>query len=320
MGRGTTPGGRQSTNITRGGYVPSYAENEPIGVDWNNFKGNLRDRLRKAIPYSPSEPWTKRISQTWREPDIISDDKYLSWDNIMPDFEHLFLSDEQVDIFVERFCLDNNLPEINNAYFDILSVRRIFKADFVRYLLIYIRGGIWADIDTTAKKHFNDWLAPANGTDVGFITGMEMDWNEKGSNLEDKKHGDWNENNHRRCLTQYIFAAKAGHPALLEMIARLVDSAVTIRHHAQFNKNINVGHMTGPDFMTSVLIEWVHKRFHPTFDVKDELHNQDEPIIFGDLMIYPIWAFGAGQRHSNSPPLSDPRILAVHHFQATPLN
>jgi len=314
-GIGAKQGGRHS-NTTKG-YIPSYAENETVGVDWNNLKDDLRERLRKAIPYSPSQPWPKRISQTWRDPEIVSDKMFLSWDEVMPDFDHLFLTDEQADVFVERFCLENNLPEVHRAYFDILSVRRIFKADFIRYLVLFVRGGIWADIDTTVKKHFDDWLIGVNSTEVGFITGMEMDWNVKGSNLEDKNHKEWNEGNHRRCLTQYIFASKPGHPALLEMIARLVDSAVEIRHQAQFNKVINVGQMTGPDFMTSVLFDWVHKRFDPTFDFKDDLHNIDEPIIFGDLMIYPIWAFGAGQGHSNSPSLTDPRILVVHHFQAS---
>jgi alpha 1,6-mannosyltransferase len=115
----------------------------------------------------------------------------------------------------------------------------ILKADYFRYLLLLARGGIYADIDTEALKPAHLWLpetSPSNS--VGLIVGIEAD----------PTREDWNMWYARRIqFCQWTFRAKAGHPVLREVVARI--TAVTLKRKEE-------GRLQGDGMQSLTIIEW----------------------------------------------------------------
>ena len=66
------------------------------------------------------------------------------------------------------------IPDVVEAY-QALPLN-ILKADFFRYLILLARGGVYADIDTTALKPAMEWLPGGfKASTVGLVVGIEAD-------------------------------------------------------------------------------------------------------------------------------------------------
>ena len=115
----------------------------------------------------------------------------------------------------------------------------ILKADFFRYLILFARGGIYADIDTEALKPAHLWLpdtSPSNT--VGLIVGIEAD----------PTREDWAVWYARRIqFCQWVMRSKVGHPVLREVIARITE--ITLKRKAE-------GRLTMDGIQSLSIIEW----------------------------------------------------------------
>lgn len=115
----------------------------------------------------------------------------------------------------------------------------ILKADYFRYLILLARGGIYADIDTEALRPAHLWLpetSPSNT--VGLIVGIEAD----------PTREDWSMWYARRIqFCQWTMRAKAGHPVLREVVARIAET--TLQRKAE-------GRLAVEGMQSLGIIEW----------------------------------------------------------------
>ncbi|XWV24975.1 glycosyl transferase [Tupanvirus deep ocean] len=68
------------------------------------------------------------------------------------DFEHMFWDNDRIKKLLEE--------EFGEKYVAAFDYFKIFaqKADFARYAILYVYGGIYLDMDTMCKKNLNDFL------------------------------------------------------------------------------------------------------------------------------------------------------------------
>ncbi|QLG71506.1 hypothetical protein HG535_0B05480 [Zygotorulaspora mrakii] len=239
------------------------------GINLKKYKAdrrNLRDlraQLSYAFPYEPEKPIPRRVWQTWK---VGADSAEFpaefrtfqkDWTASIEEaelFQYSLVPDSYVLPFLQS--LYGEVPVIIEAFEAMPS--HILKADFLRYLLIYARGGIYSDIDTVPLKPLDSWLS-VNPTslqnfesentpvpysnyaksfkkvDPGFIVGIEAD----------PDRPDWKRWYARRIqFCQWTFQAKPGHPILRELILNI--TATTLNSVSscskKFKKSIDLEH------------------------------------------------------------------------------
>jgi alpha 1,6-mannosyltransferase len=276
-------------------------------------RANIRQRLAEYQPYNPTEPWNRNVIQSWRTEITTKDGFFESWERHNPDFSHVLYNDiSEMERVLEISAA--NLPEVNRTYSELLSKKVVLRSDFFRYVVVWADGGIWADVDTWAQRPFDEWISlAASSSDlgeslesleskVGMIVGIECMQGEG---------GEWDS------LAQYVFAAKQGHPILLELIARIIEKAGDIANHLDSVEelmNREVLGMTGPGIFTNIIGEWIKKGWDASFNVHRDWRSMPNATLFGDILVLPVWAFGTGVGHPNTFGWDDPRVCAGHRF------
>lgn len=93
---------------------------------------------------SVSNKIPKTIYQTWKTREVPAFmKKYIdTWINWNPEYDYQLFSDEDCEQFIKKYFPDNVL-----SAFQKLNVGP-YKADLWRYCVLYIKGGIYVDIDT----------------------------------------------------------------------------------------------------------------------------------------------------------------------------
>src|SRR5690349_18447571 len=95
----------------------------------------------------------KILHQTWKTYDIPP--KFLKyrqrWFNFTNNYEHFLYNDNDLDKLVSYF------PKYYKVYETFTS--KIEKVDFSRYVMMYIYGGIYADLDTYPLKSLDYWIS-----------------------------------------------------------------------------------------------------------------------------------------------------------------
>ena len=152
------------------------------------------------------------------------------------------LTDEIADILIGH--LYGSVPKVIEAYFAMPMP--ILKADFFRYLILFARGGVYADIDTEALKPAHQWLPPTSpGNTVGLVIGIEAD----------PTREDWDLWYSRRIqFCQWVMRAKVGHPVLLEVIVRITEDTLEKKRAGQLEidqwRSLSIIEWTGPAVWT----------------------------------------------------------------------
>mmetsp|Transcript_22526 Transcript_22526/g.53170 ORF Transcript_22526/g.53170 Transcript_22526/m.53170 type:complete len:353 (+) Transcript_22526:329-1387(+) len=156
-----------------------------------------------------------------------------SWKKLNPDYTVESYNDKRCEKFVRE-----HYPQYEFVYNHLKSVRRF---DFVRYLIVYHYGGIYADSDITCIQPIKDWGLKS---ETRFFTGMEcISCNDIGMQA-----------------IQWTFGATRGHPILDHVIKNVAANAFKApSFFERFGKLNKIIHMTGPgafsDGITSYLIE-----------------------------------------------------------------
>lgn len=171
------------------------------------------------------------------------------------------------------------------------------KSDLLRYLVLNIEGGVYADIDTKAIKPMSKWVPPYLRDRIRLVAGIEFD----------RLSGNaWQGMPHYVQFGQWAFAGAAGHPVFRRLIDRAVDGVEDLaRQHGvsvqelRPNKHTDVVNTTGPIAFTDMIIEEI-RRVEPLFNDTKAFSPMTENVVVGDMLLLPIDAFGMGQAHSGS--------------------
>jgi len=98
----------------------------------------------------------KIIWQTYKDPyDQLTPYMYeaiQTWKDVNPEYEHRYMDDFQAKEFIYE-----NFGQEWLDIFNSLPVG-VMRGDLWRYMIIYIHGGVYADLDTHCKEPINVWL------------------------------------------------------------------------------------------------------------------------------------------------------------------
>lgn len=218
---------------------------------------DLREQLAMAFPYEPEKSIPKRIWQTWKVRDDSSDfpANFRSYQGAWKEaattdgYDYAMVPDNDIGAFLQN--LYGEVPLVLKAFEEMPT--NILKADFLRYLLLYARGGIYSDMDTFPVKQLNEWpsvdkeklktfkqtrkpvpykgfknegsTGTSNGKEPGFVVGIEVDSGDR---------PDWSDWYARRIqFCQWTIQSKPGHPVLRELIlnitATTLDSVSSVK-------------------------------------------------------------------------------------------
>jgi alpha 1,6-mannosyltransferase len=186
------------------------------------------------------------------------------------------------------------------------------KSDLLRYLVLNVEGGVYADIDTRAIKPIDKWVPSYLRNRVRLVAGLEFD------RLDGNA---WVGMQHYVQFGQWTFAGAPGHPVFRKLIDRAVEGVenlakahgVTIQE-LRPNKHTDVVNTTGPIAFTDMILEEITKVDPNITDMK-QLSPMNENVVIGDMLLLPIDAFGMGQQHSASTnDGSTPKNALVEHL------
>lgn len=283
----------------------------------------LRTRLRSHFRYDLTTPtFPSYIWQTWKytpqsiwfNPELVLAES--SWSDLHPDFTHQVIPDDTQRQFIQY--LYAGIPEVYEAFTSLPLA--VLKADFFRYLILLARGGVYADIDTTALRPVREWLPP--GLDlrsVGLVVGIEAD----------PDRPDWQKWYSRRIqFCQWTIQAKPGHPVLREIVARITEDALRMKRAgllARGKTDKTIVEFTGPGVWTDTLFAYFNDPAYfaipsagggmESLNVSyDDFTDQVVHRRVGDVVVLPITSFSPGVGQMGAQDVDDPMAFVQHEF------
>lgn len=175
----------------------------------------IEKRLKFYFPYDGESKIENNIWQLWEH---RADHKnfpkkcfpYMEqWRLSNPESNHnlITIKEAEAQIF-NYFAAD--MPEIIQVYMSLPDIR--LKFEFLKYLLIYTSGGVYADIDTfdvvPVKHWYESALKPSK-----LMVGVNIDYNDVTWDVL---------YNRRLSFSTKVFRSKAHHPFFAKLIARIV--------------------------------------------------------------------------------------------------
>lgn len=140
---------------------PLYTHSNTLIEHKNEFYTTI-----KAPQYIP-----RIIHQTWKSRDTVPTQEHISmrlWQILNPEYTYIFYDDQDGLAFIENAC-----PEWLHLYNQLpLPVQ---KADLFRYLIMYKKGGVYTDLDTTPTRPLRELIRSRDQCIIGLdrIQGRE---------------------------------------------------------------------------------------------------------------------------------------------------
>jgi mannosyltransferase OCH1-like enzyme len=140
------------------------------------------------------------IHQTWKTKDPNVDAIRATWVNNHQDFRYSFYDDDDIDIFIQRH-FDKR---VYRNYKGILNGS--LKADFFRYCVLYVHGGVYVDVDIAC-------LAPLH-----VAVDFELDTLVTAADYQERDYQPINMDYRRDCVYQAFLCCHPFHPLMKYMI------------------------------------------------------------------------------------------------------
>lgn len=176
---------------------------------------SIENRLKYFFPFDGETEIENNIWQLWK---YRADSEYFPdrcfqhmerWRVGNSEFNHnLITFDEAEQQILYHFSYD--VPEIIDAYMSLPDIR--LKFDFLKYLTIFVSGGVYADIDSLNAKPLKYWYK-SNLKEAKMMVGLNVDYNDVNWDIL---------YNRRLTFSTKIFMAKSHHPFLAKLISRIV--------------------------------------------------------------------------------------------------
>jgi len=213
-----------------------------------------------------------------------------SWVTMNPDAQYMLYDDHMA----EKFMRTNFSGRIFEAYTSMPP--GVLRADYFRYAVVLVHGGVYSDIDTTCLRPISSWTTGYEG--VRLIVGIE---NDKLPNLRMSFRRELQ-------LLQWTFAAAPGHPVLRKVVDRIASISLDFPNKPR----PRVMDWTGPSLWTDIV--WDHVK--QTYNVdSNEFTQLKVPKQVGDILVLPITGFSPGVH--NAEPTYSPQAKVQHHFKGS---
>ncbi|KAI0555010.1 alpha-1,6-mannosyltransferase Och1 [Xylaria curta] len=217
-----------------------------------------------------------------------------SWLIQNPGYGYILIGQEEADDFVNtHFSGDTKILDTWRA----LKNPGV-KSDLLRYLILFIEGGIYTDIDTEALKPIDMWVPEQYRDQAKAVIGIEWD---------QLNGGPWAEIPHRLQFCQWTIAAAPGHPLFMRMAYHAINALENLaaEHNTTLSNldpsSVEVMMSSGPASWTDIVLEQLKELDPNITDVTDFSGMKPTgPRLCGDILVLTIDGFGMGQPHSNS--------------------
>jgi mannosyltransferase OCH1-like enzyme len=278
-----------------------------------------RDYAYQSTLSITDSKFPKKIWQTWKVDPLAFDRKditvAMTWTSKNRGHRYEVLTDNNDLYYVETYYGPNgfNRPDIVEMYRSLTA--RIIKADLLRYLVMYVEGGVYTDIDVAALKPIDRFIPDQyDERDIDMVIGVEVD------EPEFKNHLILGKKSESFC--QWTFMCKPRLPVML----RLVNNILAWLNEVSERQNVPISEITidfdevisgtGPSaFTTAVLAEMSARNGQEV--TWDTFHRMSEPKLVGGILVLTVEAFASGQGHSHSGNHTSSAALVKHHYHAS---
>jgi alpha 1,6-mannosyltransferase len=216
-----------------------------------------------------------------------------SFKQLNPNHTYMFFDDKQAEEFVRQHMP----PDIIHAY-EIMPIP-VLKADYFRYIAIYILGGVYTDLDTECVRPIEKWTG--NSTNVNFIVAVEADTpNFKPFFVRSLQ------------LCQWTFASIPKHPILKRMIDNIAKQTKKL-----IGTKLSIPIVldwTGPGIWSDTIFGYLKDTYNIESRTVSKLQYGR---LVGDVYFLPIPAFDPRPHNTDGKGKEHPQALVVHHFQSS---
>lgn len=269
--------------------------------------------------FVPIDRFPKKIWQSWKvEPlrfEERDNERARSWTMKNPGHRYEVLTDENAMNYVEENFGPSgfNRPDIVSTYKNLNA--RIIQADLLRYLVMYVDGGVYTDIDVEAIRAVKDFIPKRYPErDVNMVIGVETD--------EPKFKDHPLLGSKAQSFCQWTFMCKPKLPVMM----RLIDNILIWLHDLAQKQGKPISEIeldfdevlsgTGPSAFTEAILAQMSA---DTGEVVtwETFHDLEESTIVGGVLVLPSEAMAAGTGHSQSGNHGGRAALVKHHFHAS---
>lgn len=278
--------------------------------------------FEENVPYQTTlmtGEFPRKIWQTWKVDPLAFEERDLSvartWIQKNPGYRYEVLTDGNDLYYVETHFGPTGLnrPDIVKVYQTLTA--KIIKADLLRYLVIYVEGGIYTDIDVEALRPIERFIPDRYGTQaIDLVIGVEID------------EPEWYEHPilgpKSRSFCQWTFMAKPRLPVMM----RLINGILQWLYELSKQQGVPISHLnfdfdevisgTGPSAFTNAILAEMSERTGRPVNW-ESFHNLAESKLIGGILVLTIEAFAAGQGHSDSGNHDARTALVRHHYHAS---
>lgn len=247
-----------------------------------------------SIPdYVPNIP--KYIIQTSKNA-IDMNNSTKSFIHLNPTYKYFHYNDLAADEFVR-----NTMPDYIYRVYSSLPIS-VLKADYFRYIVLLVKGGIYSDVDTVCLRPIDTWFNQMTMNKVGLIIGIEAD-----TTLWEVFDGTYAR---RIQIVQWTIVAAPGHPILHQIVKKIAEITPTMILKTITEKQIL--EWTGPAVWTDVISDYFLAKYK--FSLRN-LKNLEQPKLVGeDIYVLPITAFSPSLKRMGSKSINDPQAKVQHLF------
>ncbi|CAO2658467.1 Nn.00g061900.m01.CDS01 [Neocucurbitaria sp. VM-36] len=259
-----------------------------------DFQPSKSSHIPRAIWYKLGPHGLTDDTRRWTDSCIKSN----------PDYQVEFMTDESGDEYVRTAFAYR--PDIVNSYL-ALSVP-IFKADILRYLLLYDQGGIWSDLDISCEGiPIDDWVPAEYRDDAGLVVGWEFDQG-------------WSKPFFRQ-FTSWTIMAKPRSPHMMQVIEDIMQTLHEKAHETKVpieNTTLavigDVVDFSGPRRLTRSVYKSLSTMLNRTIGSAD-MQEILQPKLVGDVLVMPGRSFAASaNRYKPEEEKELPPKLVTHHY------
>lgn len=266
-----------------------------------------------------SKRFPRKIWQSWKvDPTRFETrdvERARTWTVKNPGHRYEVLTDDNADHYVEHHYgpFGLNRPDIISVYKSLNA--KIIKQDLLRYLIMYVEGGVYADIDVEAIRPVKRFIPKIyDEAEVDMVIGIETDEPYFTSHpvLGSKAQS----------FCQWTFMCKPRLPVMM----RLIENIMKWLHELSRKQDKPISDLyidfnevltgTGPSAFTVAILAEMSKTIGK--DVNWNTFTElTEAKLVGGVLVLPVEAFAAGTGHSDSGNHKGKGAMVKHHFHAS---
>ncbi|KAI4853758.1 hypothetical protein E4T44_00638 [Aureobasidium sp. EXF-8845] len=266
-----------------------------------------------------TERFPRKIWQSWKvDPTRFESrdiERARTWTVKNPGYRYEVLTDDNADYYVEHHYGPRgiNRPDIVKTYKSLNA--RIIKSDLLRYLIMYVEGGVYADIDVEAIRPIKRFIPKIyDEAVVDMVIGIEVD----------EPNFAWHPvlGSKAQSFCQWTFMGKPRLPVMM----RLIENIMKWLHDLSVKQEKPISELyldfnevltgTGPSAFTIAILAEMSKVVGKPVRW-ETFTGLTEAKLVGGVLVLPVEAFAAGTGHSDSGNHKGKGAMVKHHFHAS---